>query len=61
MGKPEKCAKEHLEFLDELRTFGSINMFGSSTELKKAFPDLTKTEAIKIVSYWMRTFGQEDR
>ena len=61
MNKPENCTIEHLEFLDALRTSGSVNMCGSSTNLNNAFPDLTKREAIKIVSYWMRTFGQEDR
>ena len=61
MNKPENCTIEHLEFLDALREVGSINMYGSSTDLKNRFSDLDKREAIKIISYWMRTFGQEDR
>ena len=60
MERPEKCKIEHLEFLDQLRELGVTNMFGAVPYLIEAF-DLTRDEASKILSYWMKTFGQEGR
>jgi hypothetical protein len=58
--RPEKCKTVHLEFLDELRESGITNMFGAVPYLIEAF-DLTRDEASKILSYWMKTFGQGGR
>lgn len=52
---------EHLEYLDDLRESGITNMFGARPYLLKEYPDLTKQEAGKIVTYWMKTFGEETR
>jgi hypothetical protein len=60
MDRPEKCRTVHLEFLDDLRKSGVTNMFGAVPYLRDAF-DLTRDEASKILSYWMKTFGQEER
>ena len=58
MDKPAKLKNEHLDFLDALRKSGATNMFGASPYLIDAYPNLKKDEAIKILSYWMETFGE---
>lgn len=60
MDRPEKCKTVHLEFLDDLRKSGVTNMFGAVPYLTEVF-DLSKDEASKILVYWMKTFGQEER
>jgi hypothetical protein len=55
--RPTICSDEHLEFLDELRASGVTNMYGASPYLQRAFK-LGKAEAIKVLSYWMHTFGE---
>ncbi len=59
--RPKGCTMTHLRYLDALRESGITNMFGSSTYLKEAFPRLTREQSIKVVGYWMKTFGKEDR
>lgn len=56
--RPQACTDEHLEYLDELRASGVTNMFGAAPYLKRAFRDLSKSEADAIVLYWMSTFGE---
>jgi len=58
--RPLYCTDEHLEYLDDLRESGETNMFGASPYLMHAF-NLTHPVAKKILVYWMRTFGKEDR
>ena len=60
MERPEYVIEEHLEFLDELRVSGTTNMFGAAPYLSDEF-GITKSEARKILSYWMETFGDENR
>ena len=55
--KPKTLKEEHLEYLDDLRESGETNMFGASPYLEKEFPELTRQEAIQVVSYWMKTFS----
>jgi hypothetical protein len=50
-----------LEYLDDLRESGITNMFGGVEYLLNEFPELGKTDARKVLSYWMETFGNEDR
>jgi len=45
------------EYLDLLRKSGIVNMFGASTYLEAEF-DLGHSEAIKILTRWMKTFSQ---
>ena len=59
--RPEFVTDAHLEFLDELRESGEINMFGAAPYLTDIF-DLSKQEARKVLTYWMQTFGtRKDR
>lgn len=44
-------------FLDDLRESGDTNMFGAPAYLMAAY-DITKEEAIKLTSEWMRTFTE---
>ena len=55
---PLGLEEQHLEFLDDLREGGSINMYGAGPELIKAYPDLDRHQATKIVTYWMQTFKE---
>lgn len=54
--RPEFVTDEHLQFLDELRESGEINMFGAAPYLSNIF-DLSEQEARKALTYWMQTFG----
>ena len=54
---PVNMTTEHLEYLDDLRESGDTNMFGARPYLLSEFPDLDEKEAGRIVSYWMKTFG----
>jgi len=58
MDKPIKLEEEHLEYLDDLRESGVVNMFGANSWLMNAFPELTKEESRPILSYWMKTFSE---
>jgi len=58
MNKPENLKEEHLRYLDTLRESGITNMFGASPYLAEAYPELEKSEAREILSYWMRTFSE---
>lgn len=54
----EKIIKEkHLEYLDDLRESGITNMFGARPYLINAF-GLPQDDAAKILTYWMKTFGE---
>jgi len=58
--RPDLCIDEHLTYLDNLRESGITNMFGAASYLQDMF-DLPKADAKLILSYWMKTFGQEGR
>lgn len=59
--RPEFVTDECLEFLDDLRLSGVTNMFGASPYIEEEFPTVTHDEAVKIVSYWMRTFSERHK
>ena len=61
MERPEIVTDEHLNYLDALRESGATNMFGASAYLRSEFPELSKSESTKVLSYWMESFGKEDR
>jgi len=61
MKRPNYLATAHLEFLDDLRESGAVNMFGASSYLRTEFPLLTREQAKKIWVYWAETFGQKKR
>ena len=51
---------EHLTYLDNLRESGVTNMFGAGSYVQSEFA-LSSQEAQHIMSYWMETFGEDDR
>lgn len=51
---------ENLEYLDELRESGETNMIGATPYLQSRFA-ISKPEAVHILTYWMKTFGEADR
>jgi len=48
----------HFNYLDGLREGGSVNMFGATPYLMRAFPELDEREAREVLGHWMRTFGE---
>lgn len=58
--RPEYVKEDHLNYLDNLRESGITNMFGAAEYLAPTF-ELEKSEARKILSYWMETFGDLNR
>lgn len=60
MTRPDNITDEHLEYLDELRESGATNMFGACPYVEREF-GLETDAARKVLSYWMDTFGNEDR
>jgi len=58
MQKPFNLTDEHLEYLDNLREDGIVNMFGARPYLQVAYPELTKKQSGDILSYWMKTFSE---
>jgi len=61
MKRPDIVTDDHLEYLDELRESGETNMFGARPYVQSYFPELTKDEAGEVLSYWMESFGKDDR
>ena len=59
--RPEVVRDEHLEFLDLLRKSGVTNMFGARPYLLEVFPALSKREATKVLTYWMKTFSERHK
>jgi hypothetical protein len=55
--KPEIVRDAHLEYLDDLRESGEVNMFGAVPYLVDAF-NLSRQNAELILSYWMRSFTE---
>ena len=60
MSRPENVTDDHLDYLDDLRESGVINMFGAGEYLEEEF-SLDKEEAKEILLYWMASFGKDDR
>ena len=57
-GVREDILEEALEFLDDLRKVGTVNMFGAPPFVESYFgPDFVNgRQSREIVSYWMKTF-----
>ena len=55
--RPEIVEDEHLEYLDELRESGIVNMFGAGTYLREEF-GFFRQEASAVLLYWMNTFEE---
>ena len=59
--RPDFVSDEHLEFLDDLRESGDINMYLAREYILEDFPELSKEEAVEVLRYWMITFGNVTR
>lgn len=59
--RPDFVNEEHLNFLDSLRKSGVTNMFGATPYIQDAFPELSKKQATKALSYWMKTFSKRHK
>jgi hypothetical protein len=51
--------KEVLQYLNELRESGDINMFGARTYIVAEFPFIESAEAKRMLSLWMSNFNKE--
>lgn len=51
-----EATQEHLEYLDDLRQSGVVNMFGAGAYLQRDW-DLSRTEAHEVLKQWMDTFA----
>ena len=58
MKLPDVVTKEMLKFLDALRESGVTNMWGAQPYILDEFPDLTDKEAGKVLTCWIRSFGE---
>jgi uncharacterized protein YjgD (DUF1641 family) len=47
---------KYVEYLDELRESGVINMFGAAPYLQKVFGITYRKDAQDILSYWMKNY-----
>lgn len=56
--KPDFVKEDHLLFLDDLRESGVTNMYGATPYLMEEFAELNKNQAMKVLIYWMNTFGE---
>jgi hypothetical protein len=45
------------EFLDEIRDWGGINMYGAGRHIQEAF-GVSRQEARNLLSEWMKTFSE---
>lgn len=60
MDRPKVVTDEHLEYLDQLRDIGAVNMFGAGVYLVKEFHNISKDDAAVILKYWMQTFNRRN-
>jgi len=59
--RPTGMTDEILEFLDELRASGEINMCGAAEDLRWEYEGLDKKTSRAFLKYWIQTFGEEIR
>ncbi len=59
--RPDFVTEEHLDFLDSLRDSGVTNMFGARPYIQEVFPELSKKQTTKVLSYWMKTFSKRHK
>ena len=60
MPRPSIVTDDMLTYLDELRDSGATNMFGASPYVTEAF-GLSKADGRAVTTYWMSSFGQDER
>ena len=54
--KPKIVTEDHLEYLDDLRESGVVNMFGAAPYVRREF-GLSEKDAGDTLQYWMDTFS----
>jgi len=57
--RPECVTDDMLDWLDDVRDSGLINMMGAAAYIKDEF-FLTRKESRAVVVYWMKTFGNRE-
>lgn len=55
MREPEYLRDEHLEYLNTLRTSGSVDMSDALPRLRAVFPALARRQAKGVLRYWRVT------
>jgi hypothetical protein len=50
--------EEYFDFLFTLQNSGVTNMFGAASYLQREFPNLSRPEAIAILSVWMENYEE---
>jgi uncharacterized protein YciI len=55
--RPDMVDEGHLDFLDELRDSGAVNMFGARENLREEF-GVDRYESSIILEYWMKSFSE---
>lgn len=55
--RPATVTDEHLKYLDKLRESGITNMYGATPYIMRTF-GVSRQDAIMILTYWMRSFGE---
>ena len=58
--RPEIVNDEHLRYLGSLRESAITNMWGAGAYVQKVFKVSAK-DASLITTYWMESFGDDDR
>lgn len=58
--RPAFVTSDHLNYLDELRSTGLVNMFDAWWFIRHEFGANEET-AKKILSYWIEAFGDKER
>ena len=60
IARPEVVKDEHLTFLDDIRKSAVVNMYQADAFLRVKF-GLNYEDSNKVLTYWMISFGREDR
>lgn len=55
--RPSVVEDGHLQFLDDLRSTTSMNMFGAVRNLILEF-GMSRNDAIIVLQYWMESFSE---
>jgi hypothetical protein len=55
--RPSIVSEAHLEYLDDLREGGTINMWGAGSHLEAEF-SLTRVESGITLMYWIKSFDE---
>ena len=53
-----KLRQAHLQYLDQLKERGEKNLLGGAGHLLSAFDNLSRKEALDILSYWDETYAE---